>query len=139
MASENDKQQLPEPWRVLVADTDPDVRAALCLLLGREPSIRIVGQAAETSDLLVLAAASQPDLVVLDWELTQPRAGDLLLQLRATCPSAVCIALSMHPERSGDALSRGILSLVSKRDSPVHLLAMVRSVIAAPPPRSPHP
>jgi DNA-binding NarL/FixJ family response regulator len=119
------------PRRVLVADADPDVRAALCLLLRREPEVRLVGQTGDPQVLLTLAAAERPDIVVLDWTLAEFHNGDILARLRAMCPGAVILALSVRPEQRVDVLARGIQTFVSKADAPAQVLAAVRAAAAS--------
>jgi PleD family two-component response regulator len=55
--------------RVLVADGDPSVRSALRLVLCQAVGLNVVEEASDAAHLLVAAAASAPDLVLLDWNL----------------------------------------------------------------------
>lgn len=113
--------------RVLLADDQPEVRSALRLLLEQEPELSIVGEAAETEDLLARAGSGQLDLVLLDWELPGPREGDLLVRLRAIYPGVRVVALSGRPESRRAALSAGADAFVSKGDPPERLLAAVQA------------
>ncbi len=55
------------PWRVSIVDGDPDVRAALSLLLERHPTFAVVGAA---GDLEALSSAERTDAILLDWDLS---------------------------------------------------------------------
>ena len=111
--------------RVLLADDQTKVRSALRLLLEQEPGLSVVGEAAEAEDLLAQVAATQPDLVLLDWELPGLRTDDRLSVLRALCPQLKVIALSGQPEARRAALSAGADAFVSKGEPPERLLAAV--------------
>ena len=111
--------------RVLLADDQSKVRSALRLLLEQEPELSVVGEAAEVEDLLAQVEATQPDLVLLDWELPGLRADDRLSALRTLCPRLKVIALSGRPEARRAALSAGADAFVSKGDPPEQLLAAV--------------
>jgi DNA-binding NarL/FixJ family response regulator len=54
------------PVRVLVADDQKVVRDGLSLLLGMLPGIQVVGTAVDGSDAVRQAAASAPDVVLMD-------------------------------------------------------------------------
>jgi DNA-binding NarL/FixJ family response regulator len=102
--------------RVLVADSQPEVRSALRLLL-LDLGMQVVGEAAGWAAVLKEAARTQPDMVVVDWELIP--TGSSLSFLRATCPAAVVIILISHMDaREQAALSAGADSFISKGETP---------------------
>ena len=111
--------------RVLLADDQTKVRSALRLLLEQQPGLSVVGEAAEAEDLLAQVEATQPDLVLLDWELPGLRTDDRLSALRTLCPQLKVIALSGQPEARRAALAAGADAFVSKGDPPERLLAAV--------------
>ncbi len=55
--------------RLLVVDDQPIIRRGLALMLGAEPDIEVVGQAADGQQALELAAALKPDVVVMDLQM----------------------------------------------------------------------
>jgi EAL domain-containing protein (putative c-di-GMP-specific phosphodiesterase class I)/CheY-like chemotaxis protein len=57
---------MTKPIRVLVADDEPNVRAALTELVNLEPSLELVGIAGGAADAVSLAQSTQPDIAVLD-------------------------------------------------------------------------
>jgi DNA-binding NarL/FixJ family response regulator len=111
--------------RVLLADDQTKVRSALRLLLEQEPGLSVVGEAAEAEDLLAQVEATQPDLVLLDWELPGLRTDDRLSALRTLCPRLKVIALSGRAGARRAALAAGVDAFVSKGDPPERLLAAV--------------
>jgi DNA-binding NarL/FixJ family response regulator len=111
--------------RVLLADDQSKVRAALRLLLEEELGLSVIGEAAEAEDLLAQVQAMQPDLMLLDWELPGLRTDDHLPALRRLCPCLKIIVLSGQPEARRAALAAGTDAFVSKGDPPERLLAAV--------------
>jgi two-component system invasion response regulator UvrY len=59
--------------RVLIVDDIAAVREGLRLLLGEEPGVEVVGEAAGADEALLQVEALRPDLVLIDLEL--PRFG----------------------------------------------------------------
>lgn len=112
--------------KILVADDQQDIRSALRLLLEQEPEVHVVGEVAEAAGLVAQIKATQPDLVLLDWELTGLRP----TALRTHCPGVKVIALSGRPEARREAFEAGAYAFVSKGDSPEHLLAILHAAIA---------
>jgi DNA-binding NarL/FixJ family response regulator len=107
---------------ILLADNQVAVRSALRFLLEQEPGMCLVGEAAEAEELLAQDAATQPDLVLLDWELPGSQPADLLAALRIR-RSMIVIALSGRPEARQAALNAGVDAFVSKGEPPERLLA----------------
>jgi DNA-binding NarL/FixJ family response regulator len=54
------------PVRVLIADDQPMVRAGLRMILELEPDIDIVGEAADGNEAVAVAAATEPDVILMD-------------------------------------------------------------------------
>jgi len=108
---------------VLIADDEPNVSAALHLLLARQPDVRVVGWSADLAALLHAAATRRPDVILLDWELPDLHADGALGHLRQSCPQARLIALSTHDEQRQPALLAGAAAFVCKTDPPAQVLA----------------
>jgi CheY-like chemotaxis protein len=69
--------------------------------------------------------ATQPDLVLPDWELPGLRTHAHLSTLRTLCPRLKVIGLSGRPEARQAALTARADAFVSKGDPPERLLAAV--------------
>ena len=114
--------------RVFLADSQPDVRSAMRLLL-KDLNMQVVGDAADWPTTLSAAFGTQPDLLVVDWDLIPP--GSSLGELRATCPAAVVIVLlSQLDARKQAALSAGADSFISKGDTPDRIAERLRAAAA---------
>lgn len=102
--------------RVFLAGSQPEIRSAFRLLL-LDLNMQVVGEAADWPAALVRASGTQPDMLVVDWDLIPPDTS--LLELRATCPATVVIVLISHLDaRRQAALSAGADSFISKNESP---------------------
>jgi DNA-binding NarL/FixJ family response regulator len=102
--------------RVFLADGQPEARSALRLLL-LDLKMEVVGETVDWTTTLAQAAGTQPDMVVVEWDLIPHDSS--LLALRATCPAAVVIVLISHLDaRQQAALSAGADSFISKDETP---------------------
>ena len=59
----------PRNVRVLVADDDAMIRAALSELIGGRRGLVLVGTAVDAQSAIALAASSRPDVAVLDYKM----------------------------------------------------------------------
>jgi DNA-binding NarL/FixJ family response regulator len=113
--------------QVLLAAPQPDVRAALRLLL-LDLSMQVVGEAADWSTTLALAQETEPNMLLVDWELIPMASGHTLAQLREACPAAVVIVLiSQLDARQQAALSAGADAFISKGEMPDRVAARLRA------------
>ena len=114
--------------RIVIADRQVATRSALNMLLTPEEDVDIVGEAGDKEQLLSMVEATQPDVVLLDWELVGSATVGLLADLRALGTSLKVIALSGRSEAQQAAMGAGVDGFVSKGDSPVRLLTTLRAI-----------
>lgn len=115
--------------RVFLADSQPENRLAMRLLL-KDLNMQVVGDADDWSTTLSTAFKTQPDLLVVDWDMIP--TGGSLGELRATCPAAVVIVLISHLDaRKQAALSAGADSFISKGDTPDRIAERLRAAVAS--------
>lgn len=116
--------------RILLADDQSRVRFALRTLLQQQPGLEVLAEAVDAESLLACAAATCPDLILLDWELPGLGPADLLAALRRACPAAHTMVLSSQPEAKRQAAMLGADAFVSKSYPPEELLAAIDQVRA---------
>ena len=112
--------------RILIADGQGRVRFALRVLLAQQSGLLVVGEAAGFEELLALAPLTEPDVVLIDWELPGLRDGGGLPALRRVCPSLRIVVLSGNPGVRQAVQAAGGDTFVSKGEPPDRLLAVVR-------------
>lgn len=111
--------------RILLADDQPKVRFALRVLLQQDPDFDVLPDAADAWTLLAEVTVSQPDLVLLDWELPGLAEAGGPAGLRRVCPHLKIVALSGRPGARRAALTGGADAFVSKSDPPERLLRTI--------------
>lgn len=117
---------------ILLADDDPNVRAALRLLFEHDRDMHVVGEACTGQALLAELGACAPDLILLDWELPDPDVPALVADIRRLCPTARVVALSGRIEAVRAALAAGVDAFASKGDPAERLLGTLHVLAHAP-------
>ena len=112
--------------RVLLADGRAQVRSAFHILLGQEAELILVSDVDDARNLPAAIDATQPDVVLLDWELPHLVGPRMLVTLRSLFPELQVIVLSCQLENKHVALISGADAFVSKIDPPDHLLELLR-------------
>ena len=120
--------------RVVVADDQVLVRSGFTMLLSGEPDIDVVGEASNGAEAIALAAAEQPDVMLMDirmpvmdgLEATRRIAGDESL----ASTRVVILTTFDLDEYVHEALRAGASGFLLKDTLPVDLLGAVRVVAA---------
>lgn len=116
--------------RVMLADDHGILRAGLRALLGMEPDIEVVGEAADGQEAVTLAQALRPDVVVMD--LLMPRMDGLeaTRQICTRLPETRVLVLTMQTEDHYllRVLEAGGSGYVLKRSADNELIAAIRVV-----------
>lgn len=111
--------------RIILADDQSKVLFALHILLERNPDLAIVGEASNANELMNLISSSDPDLIILDWQLPGLNQIGYLTAIRDRCPNLIVVVLSGRPELSQAALDAGADAFVSKIDPPERLIGTI--------------
>ena len=112
--------------RILVADSRPDVRSALKLLLEQDEGMVVSSEAKKGGDVLEQVKATCPDVIIFDCDLPGLQARELLRAVRAVCPGVWVVAICARSEARQAALSAGADAFVSKAEPPQSLLSTIR-------------
>lgn len=113
--------------RVLLADDEPKVRAALRLTLEQLKVIDKIDEAQDADSMVRLLHAVSPDLLLVDWELPGLQRGAWLPDL-CQMPSLKVIVLSGRCHVSQLALASGADAFVSKCEPPDRLFDTLRAL-----------
>lgn len=112
--------------RVLLVDGHPKVRWALRTYIQEETEFAVVGEASDADTLFSQVQLLQPDLILLEWELTGIMSDKLLPALYTLAPAVRVIVLSSWWEPEQLALAAGATGFASKANGPEALLEMLR-------------
>lgn len=117
--------------RLLVADDEDLLRGALAALLGLEPGLEVVAQAATSTDAVRLAREHRPDIAVLDLEMP-PADGLRAAEEIREDPGCRVVLVTRHarPGVLRRALRAGASGFVPKTTPAERLAEILREVAA---------
>ncbi len=115
--------------RILIADDHTLVAEAIQKLL--EPEFEVVQTVSDGRALLSAAAASKPDVALVDLNMPLLNGLDAGLQLKQSMPNVKLIVLTMNedPEIALEALKKWASGYVLKKSAGSELLKAVREVL----------
>lgn len=120
----------PPPIRVLIADDQLLVRRGLVLMLGPEPTVEVVGEAADGAQAVELARRLRPDVVVMDIRMPVLDGIAATAQVTQQVPDCRVLALSTFDmdDHVVAALRAGACGFLPKDVSPEELVTALRVV-----------
>jgi DNA-binding NarL/FixJ family response regulator len=120
--------------RLLVVDDQALVRSGFALILGADPGIEVVGQAADGIEALAVVRRSRPDVVLMDVRMPRMDGIEATRHLMSGTQAAgvrVLVLTTFHDdEYVYDALRAGASGFLLKDTEPAELVAAVRTVAA---------
>jgi DNA-binding NarL/FixJ family response regulator len=120
------------PIRILLADDHAIVRQGLKLLIDSQPDMKVVGEAADGTEVLRQTKILGLDLVVMD--ISMPGMNGLVATrtLKREQPNIAVIALTRHEDDkyAEEVLRAGASAYVLKQSPPADFLRAVRAVAA---------
>jgi len=121
-----------EKIRILIADDHYIVRMGLVALVGTEPDMEVVAEAADGSSALELFAKHQPDLALLDLRMPGKSGIQTTMEIRSKFPTARILVLSAFDgdEEIYQALHAGAQGYVLKSSTADKLVPALRAVAA---------
>lgn len=116
--------------RLVIADDHELIREGVKKIIRSSPDLRVVGEAADLAQTLVLVDQHQPDVVVLDISLPGYEGLEGLAELRGHHPDLRVVMLSMYSEEryALAALKAGASAYVTKTMAAEELVTAVRLV-----------
>lgn len=125
--------------RVLVADDHAVVRADIVALLSAEPGIEVVGEAVDGEQVVELALALRPDLVVMDVRMPRLTGDAATARIRERADDVRVLVLTTYESDASilSAIEAGASGYLLKAAPAEELIAGVRSVAAGEVARSP--
>lgn len=125
--------------RVLVVDDDPLVRSALTLMLGGQPDLEVVGEAADGRAGVARAAELRADVVLVDIRMPVLDGLEATRRMRAAPfpPRVIVLTTFDADEHVVEALAAGADGFLLKDTPPAEIVAAIRAVVAGDPMLSP--
>ncbi|MDO5626370.1 MAG: response regulator transcription factor [Pseudomonadota bacterium] len=120
----------PTPLRLLIADDVPLVRRGLSLMLGAEPGICVVGEAADGAQAIEMARQLAPDVVLMDLQMPVASGVVATRRIAAEQPATRVVVLTTfdHDELVFDAIQAGAHAYLLKDATEAEVLETVRAV-----------
>ncbi len=120
------------PIRILAADDHPVVRQGIARLVGVQPDMTVVAEAATGREAIQQFRAHRPDVTLMDIQMPEINGLDALITIRTEFPDARIIVLTTY---EGDvhilrAVKAGALGYLLKNTLHSDLLQTIRAVHA---------
>jgi two-component system nitrate/nitrite response regulator NarL len=122
----------PNPIRIVIADERPLFRQDLRRLLESEPGLEILGEAADATSAVQLAHRSKPDILLVDFALSQKCDLKALNECTSQLPPVRVVVTVPAIEKAYlvEAFRLGAHGVVLKQSTPQVLLQSIHSVMA---------
>jgi two-component system response regulator NreC len=116
--------------RILLADDHTVMRGGLRLLLERQPNLCVVGEAADGREAVELAAAENPNVVVMDIAMPHLNGVEATRQIVGRSPDTAVVILSMHSDESYviRSLKAGARAYLLKDSAEADLIAAIHAI-----------
>jgi len=120
------------PIRILLVDAHTVVREGLCLLIERQPCMTVVGETGSQEDAIEITRREQPDIILLDTNLSCDHACAIVSQFLDVANRARVIILTTtrDPQAHRRAITFGARGVVSKWESSGVLSKAIKRVLA---------
>jgi DNA-binding NarL/FixJ family response regulator len=117
--------------KLIVVDDHPIVRRGLQQLIDTQPDLVLVGSAATSTEALDLVGQENPDLAIIDVNLSNGNGIELVKQLNAHHANLSVLMISMYDETlyAERALAAGAKGYIMKQASDEQMLQAIRRVL----------
>ncbi len=117
---------------ILLVDDHPLVRESLKTIIRREPDLAVCGEAEDREQALELAAATEPELALVDLTLKNSHGLELIKDLCNLWPKIKILVLSMQDEAlyAERVIRAGARGYISKQEVPSKILLAIRHILS---------
>ncbi|KKM09491.1 histidine kinase [Clostridiales bacterium PH28_bin88] len=119
-----------DPIKLLLVDDHTVLRSGLKLLVGAQPDMQVVGEAAGGDEALRLVKELKPDVVILDLSMPGTNGLQVLEEILEISPATKILVLTMHEDEEylRRVLRSGGKGYILKKAADVELLSAIRAV-----------
>ena len=116
--------------RIVLAEDHQVMREGLRLIVERDPTMQVIGEADNGRMAVMLAARLQPEVVVMDISMPELNGLEATKELRLQVPSAKVLVLTRHTETSyvHELLESGVSGYVLKQSAADELVRAIKRV-----------
>jgi len=116
--------------RILIADDHAVVREGLRAVLGSEPDMEVVGEAATGKEVIERAAELGPDVILMDIQMPQINGIEATRRILDASPKVGVVVLTMFEDDESvfSAMRAGARGYVLKGAHPSEILKVLRAV-----------
>jgi two-component system nitrate/nitrite response regulator NarL len=120
------------PIGILLVDDHAVIRAALRMLIEKQPGMVVVGEAGNKAEAVAIAARELPEIIVLDLNLGEESGAAFIPELLRVSEESKIIILTgvKDPEEHRGAMRQGAMGIVLKDTSAETLIKAVHRVNA---------
>lgn len=121
---------MSEIIKVLIVDDHAIVRKGIIALLATEQNIKVVGEASDGSEAVILAEKLNPDVILMDLVMPKASGVDAIREIKARNPTAAIMVLTSFStdDKVFPALKAGALGYLLKDSNPQELIDAIRQV-----------
>jgi len=119
-----------EPLRVLIADDHPLFRKGMRALLTATPGTEVIGEATTGQEAIELAAALQPDVILMDLQMPGINGIEATRQILHTSPHIRILVVTLFEDDASifSALRAGARGYILKDAKEEEMLRAIRAV-----------
>ena len=84
------------PYKIIIADDHSLIRQGIKSIIGQDPEMEVIAEAADGLELFTRMAEQLPDMVILDISMPRMNGIEAVAEVREHYPSVCILILSMH-------------------------------------------
>lgn len=135
----NNAKKHTEMIRILITDDHAILRTGLSTLIGTEPGMDVVGEAADGVEAVKEACNLRPDVILMDMAMPHMGGLEAIQKIKEQCPEAQVLVLTSFSDDKTvfPAIKAGAIGYLLKNTLPDRLLSAIRDVHQGIPSMSP--